>query len=240
MKLRTLTYSLIATTFVGVTVIPETIQTTKNIEVNNDLQNKSDVTSPITAPNPLKDPYLMMDYFLPSYSNAAADFVKPVSDTVSDKWLYDLFPRLYIEDPNNKGQLLSATFKQIFVSEDVAEAIASKINTHFTADSPILDIEGAEIKQNYLTSVGELDLSGCLCDASSSNSPEQLLAAVFLNPWLYASKLVDDGGLPTEYASSYCNVDQIDLSVDKLTSFPVNVFKNLIENSSNTRQKARN
>ncbi len=168
------------------------------------------------TPPPLKDDDLMKNYFAPIYPNTAKEFIDSSIDGFKK-----YFPELIRK--TDEGELTSISFKQLFVSDTIATPIAKQANSQI--DDPVLEYNAETNKwTNKLSIIDKLDLSYLFTNDTSGNSPEQLLAAVFLNPYLY-----DDAGVG--YESSFINLNRINLNGNGLTSIPENTFYNIIKNS---------
>lgn len=181
------------------------------------------IENTITPPDPLANEKLMKEYFTPTYSSATQSFFDS-----KDTFPNSLFPHLWKNDKDGK---LSITFRQLFIDEKIATTLSKSADQHFTADSPVLQIEDKKtIKHNYLQNIKKISLSALLdVKGSTSNSPEEFLSEVFLNPWIYSSDEAA-GGIPANAGASFDSVTSIELSKDKLTSIPVGTFAKLLKN----------
>ena len=173
-------------------------------------------TEAALTPPSLKDDDLMKNYFAPIYSNGAKDYIDSSIDGFKK-----YFPKLVKK--TDSGELVSISFKQLFVSDKIATPIAKQANSE--VDDPVLEYNSeANEWVNKLSAIDKLDLSYLFDKDVFGNSTEQLLVAVFLNPYLYIDS-------DTNYEPSFANVNQINLNGNGLISIPENTFYNIIKNS---------
>ncbi len=165
---------------------------------------------------------LLKKYFAPNYSSSAKEFFP----TTITKGIGSYFPKLWktLDD----GKLQSITFKQLFINESIANSVIKSLQIG-SINEPVLVIsdDGKSITENHLSKITTLNFASLLVSSSDlNNSPEQLLAALFINPWLYDLSLSSDSA-NAELKPSYALVNNIELQNNSLTSIPTSTFDNI-------------
>lgn len=226
MKLKKIISLLALSTGAFLPICNLSIQNNKNstsIDVVNIRSLAAGYCGGLSAPDPLNDLSLLKTYFAPNYSNSGTEFIPNVEG--AGKY----FPKLWRFD-NNTKELVSITFKQLFITDSIATSIVKSIGLRNIND-PVLIFstsnDGSLKIENRLYQIESLNLASLfLSDSELKNSPEQLLSAIFLNPWLYDTNVID-GEKIVNFSESYSLLDNIELQNNSLTSIPVNTFANI-------------
>lgn len=197
-------------------------QTSTKIRMNS-FDSSNAYCGGLSAPDlEANDFRLLKKYFAPTYSNSAQDFFPKNIN----KGIGTYFPKLF--RTTTDGKIQSITFKQLFITEPIAKSITTSLQLT-SINEPVLLIseDGKSITENRLAKISTLNLASLLSsDTDFNNSPEQLLSAIFINPWLY------DLSIPTENVkddpnASYALVSNVELQNNSLTSLPISTFANI-------------
>lgn len=213
---------LAGTTLVG--GVAATAVNTNSTSISNVKANAANLNAPSSNPSLFAlEPYIYTpeyQYFLlPTYNLdevTSKQFMRDVKYSDGTNTYTISWPALVSRD----GQK-SITFQQLFIDEEVAQEIAKQCGANLDASSPVVENKDGTWTNNlanYSSNTGSFMLTSLLKGNRTSNTNQQMLAAILMNPFIYSANA-------DTLAFTGHTVEQDDFYQDEITYEPA--YKNI-------------